>query len=74
MKVIVKEGDTYLECECPVTKCSKCSLRFKCYTSKPLTDLTLAEKKMFLVGQNGDLLPRPVIIKTEEEIDILAKK
>jgi len=45
MKVLVKEGSTLLECECPVDSCDVCTLRFKCYTSKPpLTDLTLAEK------------------------------
>ena len=58
-KVIIKEGNSYLECVCPVDKCDDCLLRFKCYTSRPLTDLTLAEKRTFLVGQYGTELPRP---------------
>ena len=48
MKVIVKEGDKYLECECPVAKCDDCKLRFKCYTSRPLQNLTLAEKMLLI--------------------------
>ena len=67
MKVLVREGDTLLECECPVKKCDLCKLRFKCWTSRPLTGLTLAEKMTFLTGQNGDELPRPVVVKDYTE-------
>lgn len=48
MKVLIQEGFVLLECKCPVEECSLCKLRFKCYTSRPLTDLTLAEKMLFL--------------------------
>ena len=68
MKIRVKEDNTILECTCPVDKCADCCLRFKCYTSRPLTDLTLREKMMFLIGQDGNKLPRPVIL-VEEAIE-----
>ena len=54
MRVLVKEGNTLLECECPVNECEKCSLRFKCYTSHVLTDLSLEEKTTLLWAQNLD--------------------
>jgi hypothetical protein len=48
MKILVREGDTVLECECPVDSCDTCKLRFRCYTSRSLSDLSLAEKKLLL--------------------------
>lgn len=45
MRVLVREGDTILDCKCPVDSCDNCKLRFKCYSSRtPLEDLTLSEK------------------------------
>ena len=66
MKVIVKEGDTILECTCPIDKCSKCYLRFRCYTSRPMTGLTLKEKMLLLQGQDGNG-PNPVRVIEEAE-------
>ena len=65
-KVRVKEGNTILECTCPTDKCCDCLLRFRCYTSRPMTDLTLREKMLLLQGQDGNG-PNPV--KVIEEAD-----
>jgi len=66
VKVIVKEGDTILECTCPTDKCGDCLLRFRCYTSRPMADLTLREKMLLLQGQDGNG-PNPVKIIEEAE-------
>jgi len=67
MKVIVKEGDSLLECTCPTKRCEKCLLRFRCYTSRPMTNLTLKEKMLLLQGQDGNG-PNPVkVIRAEEK-------
>ena len=42
--VEVQEGDSLLLCACPSSQCYRCELRWKCYTSRPLTDLTIREK------------------------------
>ena len=66
MKIRVKEGDSILECTCPTNKCEDCLLRFRCYTSRPMTNLTLKEKMLLLQGQDGNG-PNPVRVIKEAE-------